>query len=141
MQSEKRNILVSFLIFGTIISIFLLAYRFREDIKIPELLVPLVDGARPSGRYVKAILVSRIGEKDLRLKLLLPCADKQHQVELMQKMPRIKNSFLQSADHPNFAEPFDRRDFKEIKKFLLKVVNNVSDRPVKDVYFENFFYN
>ena len=122
-------------------AILALAYHFKADIKIPELLVPLVDGGRPSGRYVKTVLVSRVGKKDLRLKLLIPCADKRQQIEIMQKMPRIKHSFMQSASHPNFAEPFEQRDFKEIKQYLLKVVNNVSDRPVKDVYFETFFYN
>ena len=90
---------------------------------------------------MKCIVTARIGTKDLRLKFLIPYKNLKEKEELKKKMPAIKHELLMSADRSDIAQAIEQRNFEGIRMHLLQVVNKFAARPVKELYFESFFFD
>jgi hypothetical protein len=140
-MSEKTQIFILLLILTFLVLFSALAYHFKMEIKISDTLTPLKDSAEKSGRHVKCSLLSSIGSKNLVLELLIPCQDNNQQADLKKKIPKIQHALLLSTEQPLFVSSLERRQFPEIKKHLIKIVNEISETPVKEIFFESFFFH
>jgi flagellar basal body-associated protein FliL len=140
-MSEKTQIFILLTILALLVLFSALAYHFKMDIRIPGTLTQDKESADKSGRHVKCSLVSSIGSKNLILEVLIPCQDKSQQAELKKKIPKIQHALLLSTEQPLFVSSLEGRQFPEIKKHLVRIVNEISEKPVKEVFFESFFFH
>jgi hypothetical protein len=46
-----------------------------------------------------------------------------------------------SMDRNNVAQSIEKRDFEGMRKHLINLVNKRDRKPVKALYFENFFFD
>ncbi|MBN1106111.1 MAG: flagellar basal body-associated FliL family protein [Deltaproteobacteria bacterium] len=138
-MAEKRKISLSILfviVLGALIAFMVL---HRRDFKLPELSLRSSPRA-PDSRVVCAI-VTKIGDKHLRMGFIVHVEDRAHQETLLQKLPMIKHDLLVSANNPEWALLYEIRDFDRIRDRLLTIINDYSDKPVRDIYFESFYYD
>jgi flagellar basal body-associated protein FliL len=90
-------------------------------------------------RHVKYNVVLNIGERNfLKMEMAIPCENMEQSIDLNRKMEKIKNDILVSFDHKEMEEWVEQRDFEAIRSKYLKIINQHTDKPVKDLYFASF---
>ena len=70
--------------------------------------------------------------------MAIPCENMEQSIDLNRKMEKIKNDILVSFDHKEMEEWVEQRDFEAIRSKYLKIINQHTDKPVKDLYFASF---
>lgn len=140
---EKDDFFVTIFLIGLVLALSATAYYYREEIRTSKI------SRDKAGRLfysesrmnVKPTLFANIGTKHLRLKLNIPCKDKEQKDELLRKMPRIKHELLMSMNSKEVELSIEQKNFKAIRKHLLQVFNNHVTEPLEELYFEGFFCN
>lgn len=140
---EKDNFFVAIFLAGLVSALAATAYYYREDIRTLKI------SKDKTGRFfssesrmnVKPVLFANIGTKHLRLKLNIPCKDKEQKDDLLRKMPRIKHELLMSMSSKEVELSIEQKNFNAIRKHLLHVFNSHVTEPLEKLYFEGFFYN
>ncbi len=90
-------------------------------------------------RHVKHSVVLNIGERNfLKMEIAIPYENMEQSIDLKRKMKKIHNDILVSFDHKEMEEWVKQRDFEAIKSKYLKIINQHTDKPVKDLYFKTF---
>ena len=137
-MKDKGNIffiVFILLIFATILAAL---YANKDEIQVGKLIL------RPSQKnetQFSCIVVANVALKHLRLKFSIPCHNLNEITHLHKNMPRLKNDMILSIDNQRMSGLIEDRDFENIRKTILTVVNKHTRKPVKTVYFENFFFN
>jgi hypothetical protein len=137
----KTNGLFYFFCVSITIVLFVLLYQNQHEYN-----VPLVSWAKtkltPSNNHPKIVrsnILLDIGERmNVGIKMAIPCETNEQKDKLFRSLKQIKHEFLMNQDQGNLERLVRARDFDGIKKGLLQVVNNYSDRPIKTLYFEEF---
>ena len=142
-MSKKENLFITIFLIGLVMTLIVTLYYYREEIK--NLQIPKNKTAHlfpsKSGMSAKPVLFTNIGTKHLRLKLHIPCNDKEQKNDLIRKMPKIKNELIMSMSGDEMELSIKNKDFNAVRKHLLQVFNNHVTKPLKELYFESFFYN
>jgi flagellar basal body-associated protein FliL len=137
--AEKRKISLSILFVIALGIVIAFMVHHRRDFKLPEL--SLRSSPRVPDSRVACVVVTKIGDKHLRMGFVVHVDDREHQETLLQKLPMIKHDLLVSANSPEWALCYELRDFDRIRDQILKVINVYSSEPVRDIYFESFYYD
>ncbi|MBN1849917.1 MAG: hypothetical protein JW932_15190 [Deltaproteobacteria bacterium] len=132
---------MSLIIICMIISGAIVAYQFRDQIRIERFFYNKQEGAKLSGIYVRVIVTASINDKTLRLRFLLPCQDIQQRDSLLGKLPVIQHEMIMTLSRPEMVRIIEERRFRAMKKLILETVNNYSERSIQKLYLENWFYN
>lgn len=136
--SSRGHSLVYLLLVFFFAALVATIYYFHEEIKIPNLtLQPL----KHEGEKVKCVLVTTVGNKNLRISFSIPSKDKRQREVLLQEIPRIKHELLISIDDPDIKSTFENREFASIRSHLVRVINKHLDQPVDTIYFDSFYYD
>lgn len=111
----------------------------RKDLKIPEF------SSRPSGRtpnnQVGCQIVAKVGERRLRMDLVMAAENRDQRDDLLHKLPAIKHDLLMSASQPDLVPSLELRDFDAIRDHVLRTVNQHTNRPVDQLYFESYSFD
>ena len=113
-------------------------YHYREELKIPDL---HFNPSKKAKKTVSCAVFTAIGSKDLRLGFAMPFKGGRQRKELEQLLPRIKHDLQVTANQPRVASWFEHRDFDAIKNHLLTIINTHTEKPVKVIYLEFFFFD
>lgn len=140
-MSERKKILLSLFFTALFLATLVGIYQFREELQIPVVLREKSSRSRALENKVECNVTAKIGTKDLRLKFLIPYQDLKEREELMKSMPAIKHELLMSGDRSQIAQAIEQRNFEGIRMYLLQVVNRFAARPIKELYFESFFFD
>jgi len=136
-EKKKTSLSIVFVIvLGVVIALML---HHKRDFKLPEL--ALRSSPRVPDSRVECVIVAKIGDKHLRMGFVAHVEDRDHQEILLQKLPMIKHDLLMSANSPEWTLCCELRDFDKIRHQILKVINVYSIEPVRDIYFESFYYD
>ena len=142
MKNERYTTLIALLFVGVVIGLTLLAYQYRNDSRFVKVSKALREGFNaPKKKGVEIVVVAGIEDKNLRLKLSIPIYNLKQKRKFSKRLSRIQHDLILSMGEPNMRQWVKRRNFKAIKKHVLKVVNHYSDVKIKKLYVENFFYN
>jgi len=123
------------LVFATI---FTVMYYQKDEIQLGKL---LFNPSHKNQNHFRCLVVANVALKHLRLKFSIPCSDLKDITHLNKIMPRLKHDMILSIDNENMSRSIKDRDFENIRKTILSVVNRHTRKPVKTIYFENFFFN
>jgi flagellar basal body-associated protein FliL len=118
------------------------AYRYRNDINLPEISLPKLKRGEKKTQTVKCSLLANMGRRHvLKMEMAIPCRDEEQRAELEKKLPRIRSDFLSSVDQSALESWVKERDFPTIRKQVLTVINRHSKEEIGEVYFDafNFF--
>jgi flagellar basal body-associated protein FliL len=140
-MSDLKKIAISLMVMGIIVAGAIAAYKFRDDIKIERFIFNKQDVSRRSGIYVRFIVTASIDDKTLRLRFLVPCQDIKQRDEILGKLPVIQHEMIMTLSRPEMTRVVEKRSFSTMKKYMLKSLNNHSDKSIKKLYLENWFYN
>jgi hypothetical protein len=113
-------------------------YHYRQELKIPKL---HFQPSKKVNQTVSCAVFTAVGSKELRLGFGMPFKGGGQKRELERLLPRIKHDLQVTANQPKVASWFEQRDFDAIKDHLLKIINTHSERPVKVLYLEFFFFD
>jgi len=139
--SDKAKFILILFLAGLVLTLAIIGYLYRSEIRIPGTLQGDRNILRLSGIYVKCTLVADINDQCLRLKWLISCMDMKQKRDVVEKLPRIKHELFMSISRPEVGLAFEQRDFDVMKEHLLMAVNNFTVKPVKKVYIEKYFFN
>jgi len=142
-MSKKENLFSTIFLIGLMVTLIFTVYYYREEIKKLKIQNNNTGHLFPSksGMSAKPALFTNIGTKHLRLKLHIPCKDRKQKNDLLRKMPKIKNDLIMSMSGDEMELSIKNKDFNAVRKQLLQVFNNHVTTPLKELYFESFFYN
>lgn len=115
-----------------------LFHKLGGGIKIPSLMLKPTQESRKS---IRCVVIAKLSGKTMRLVFTIPSEDKIHWYELEDKLPKIKHSVLMLFEHQKLLEILENKDFDNLKKHILKVVNVHSSKPIEAVFLDNFFYD
>ncbi|HDZ23443.1 MAG TPA: flagellar basal body-associated FliL family protein [Desulfobacteraceae bacterium] len=119
-----------------------LSWKYRDELRVPLAHFKKAwDNAYPKGQVRCSVASTVDGNHYLRMKLAIPCEDRKQQLQLSRNLPRFKNQFLMKMSEPEVREAVKNRDFETIRHHIIKILNNISKKPVKSVYFEGFLYD
>lgn len=111
----------------------------RRDLKLPEF------SLRPSGRtpdnQVGCLFLTNVGERHLRMGVVMPAKSRENRDDLLQKLPLIRHDLLMSANDPEFIQSLERRDFDAIRDHVLRSVNRHTKNPVDQLFFESYSFD
>lgn len=81
------------------------------------------------------------GRHYLRLKIAIPCENRNQRLEVTRNLPRFKNELLMEMSDPRMKQAIERRDFETLRHRLVKILNSFTEQRVTNIYFEGFSYN
>ncbi len=137
-MSTKSRTTFHILIVVTFLMVASVVLYTRKDFKLPEF------SFRPSGRadnQVGCLLETRVGDRHLRMNLVMGVENREQRDDLLNKIPAIKNELLMSADRPDFIPYLEIRDFDAIRDHVLRTVNRHTRKPVNRLFFESYFFD
>ena len=89
----------------------------------------------PVGQIIYMVS-SAVGSQHYAMfKLYIPFEDEQERSNLMAKLPKIKDELALSE--LNLTKPLEQKDFMEIKRHILKTVNDITGIPVTELDLED----
>ena len=137
-MKDKGNIffiIFTLLIFATILTAL---YYKKDEIEVGRL---ILNPSQKKQNHFRCLVVANVALKHLRLKFSIPCNDLTEITHLNKNMSRLKHDMLLSIDNDKMSRSIEDRDFDNIRKTIISVVNRHTRKPVKTIYFENFFFN
>lgn len=137
-MSDKHHIAAVLIVICLFSALVLTLYHYRQELRIPNLILHPIHQGR---KTVNCFVFTTIGTKQLRMGFSIPSEDRRHRDELIEKLPRIQHDLQMSSSEPDWSSWIEERNFRAIKGHLLKVVNRHSAKPVKNLYFESFFFD
>ena len=138
-SSHHRIILMGFVPFLLLLA---LAYFFRYEFNISIQLPQESDLTKSLSGTMQCTLISNIQDSHyLRMKLAVPYRDRKQWVEIRNALPKIKNQFIMAISQEGVEEIVQERDFESMRSLLLQIFNKNLERPLDNIYFENFFYD
>jgi flagellar basal body-associated protein FliL len=124
------------LVAGTLIS-----WRYRDELRIP--MTNLGEALNPMHPrdLVRCYVAGTVdGKHYLRMKLAIPCKDREQRLYLTHNLPRFKNQLMMKMSQPEIEEAVRNRDFETLRYHVINILNTISRKPVSTVYFEGFIY-
>jgi hypothetical protein len=109
----------------------------RRELKIPE--ISLKPSNSKSDTHVGCLLVTRVGERHLRMSFYVAAEDRKQRDDMLHKLPVIKHDLLMSANRPEFLSALELRDFDLIREHLLMTVNQYAKNPIDHLFFESYY--
>lgn len=139
---DKSTFWILIIVLGTIFTLTALAYHFRQELDIPHKLRYARDQLlNQEGLYVKFQVAANVGDKSLRLRFSVPCKSMKQKTDLFKKLPGIKHELLMALCDPEMIQSIEQRNFGDIKKNTLRIVNCFTEKAIKQIYVEIFFLN
>lgn len=84
-----------------------------------------------AGNVVYVVSSSIADRHYVRFKLSVPFKDNKEKADLMQKMPKIKEKLSISGTSSGVVQSIKKKDFKTLKKHILKIVNELTSVPIE----------
>ena len=126
---------------GLMILCAVILHQFKVDINLFAMSVRNNKKGNGDSQYVKYNIISNIGTQNiLKMEMVIPYENIDHRRDLKRKMKRIKDDFFVKVDQRKFEEWVLQRDFAAIKNEFLKTINQHTNKPVENIYFESFIY-
>jgi flagellar basal body-associated protein FliL len=70
--------------------------------------------------------------------MAIPYENMEQRRDLRRKMKKIKDDFLTTIEQSKMEEWVKQRDFAAIRNEYLKIINQHTDKPIENLYFESF---
>ena len=140
-MSDLTKIMISIFIAILFLALAIIAYHFRDELKIEKFVFSNKEYIRRAGIFVRISVTAGIEDKTLRVRFLIPCRNMKQKEEILEKLPVIKHELLMTIDRPDVTQSVKNRRFGSLKKQLLQTVNNYSSESVNKLYLENYFFN
>lgn len=138
-NSAKKKMFIGSLLAGLLIfSVWALLY-YDKGINLHIISLSRIINNREDITSVKCKVVQSFGKKGLlSMEMAIPCEDEKQLADLTKKMHIIKSDFLTNLDQMKIEEWVRNGELRTMKTELLKIVNNYTDKPVENLYFESF---
>ena len=144
VSRRRVSTIRSILVFVSKEKIFICAFLAGLLVASPVVYLSLTrsssDRAGSGDGYVGSIVYvvsSSIAERHhVRFKLSIPFSNNKEKTGLMQKLPTIKHELSISGSRPDMAQSIEQKDLKTLKKQILKIVNDVTGVPTKELHLE-----
>jgi len=131
MNKRQKWFLALYAVFFVMMAISLLKSDGAQ-----KLISKLITGKYPEQYYVHLEVISNIDTRShVIMKCYIPCRNKAHKGRLRREIPRIKNDILEHMSE-KMAAMIKERKFEDLKLQLLDIINQYSDSPVKNLYFD-----
>ncbi len=138
-NNEKKTTIVLVLILCVIIFLMGLAYNYREELNLRQRAIDIKNHLFiPRSTGIKFEVTASIEGQILKAKFYIPCNSFQEKQKLTKKIFLIKNEMLMSLSVPENIHAIKKRDFTEIKKNCLGVINKYSSGDINKVYLDFF---
>lgn len=138
---SNRNLLLLITLLGILVTTMVLSHRFRKELDFKRIPLIFQSSHRKTVNQVRCLLVTNLQTDDLRFQISIPCENARQKKELYKIMPKIRHELLMSMNRPEIALEVKERKFEDFRSYLLNVINSVSPKPIKEIYFESFFCN
>jgi flagellar basal body-associated protein FliL len=79
------------------------------------------------------------GRTGLAVNVAIPYDDIKQRSQIYKNMVRIENDFVVKYDQQMIYQLATKKKFSELKKIFLSIINSYVDKPIKKIYFEDFF--
>ena len=115
--------------------------QYKEEITISKLSLGQKKTKKKNdyARYVKSSVISNIGGQNfLKLEMAIPYENLEQRRDLKRKMNKIKDDFIVNIEQKKMEEWVKQRDFAAIRNEYLKIINQHTDKPIKNLYFKSF---
>jgi len=115
--------------------------QYREEITISKLSLSQKNTKRKDeySRFVKSSVISNLGGQTiLKLEMAIPYENIEQRRDLNRKMKKIKDDLLVHVEQKKMEEWVKQRDFAAIRNEYLKIINQHTDKPIKNLYFRTF---
>ena len=138
---SKSNNLVALLFIGLLLSTLFIMSRYQKGYKFdaPAWANVKKETNNKSAKVVRSEVLLDMGKNiNLGLKMAIPFETRKQKSDLTRNLKRIQSDFLMDHDREGLRSLVQERNFKSIKEKLLRVVNHYTDKPIKNLYFEEF---
>lgn len=131
---------------GIVIGLLLFYYyHHNQDLGIK--LKPLSSSSPPKSiETVKKTSYTRVrltlatgGRTGLAVNVAIPYDDVNQRSQIYKNMVKIENDFVVKYDQQMLYQLATKKKFSELKKIFLSIINTYVDKPIKKIYFEDFF--
>ena len=85
------------------------------------------------------LTISTGGRTGLSVNVAIPYDDLNQRLQINKNMVRIENDFIVKYDQQMLYQLATKKKFSELRKIFLSIVNSYVDKPIKKIYFEDFF--
>lgn len=141
-RTEQGPFLILLFILLSIIILTCLAYHYRDELKLSQMLEDIKEQLLLPGRIsIKFDVHAGIDDQNLNIKFLVPCNDLSEKKRIQKRLPRIRHEMLMTMSRPEVIDAIKHHDFKQIKIYFLDVINNFSNEKIEKIYLELFFIN
>ena len=79
------------------------------------------------------------GRTGLAVNVAIQYDDLDQRSQIYKNIVRIENDFVVKYDQQMLYQLATKKKFSELKKIFLNIINNYVDKPIKKIYFEDFF--
>ena len=134
-----RKIFTTILIVGLSVLCVGLLDHYEADINFSNISIKKRKKDDGYSQHLKYKMVSNIGESNiLKMEMAIPYENREQRLDLKRNMQKIKNDILVTFDQKEMEEWVEQRNFKAIKSKYLAIINQHTDKPVKDLFFASF---
>ncbi len=136
---NTRKIYTTIFIIGIVVGCIGLIDHYKADINLSKISIKKSKKNDGYARHVKYKMVSNLGEgKILNLEMAIPYKNREERINLKRNMQKIKNDILVTFDQEEMEEWVEQRNFEAIKSQYLAIINQHTDKPVKELFFASF---
>ena len=79
------------------------------------------------------------GRTGVAINAAIPYDDVNQRSQIYKNLVRIENDFVVKYDQQMLYQLATKKKYSELKKIFLSIINTYVDKPIKKVYFEDFF--
>jgi len=148
LMLDKKYIKALFWIFALLIIIIFFYYNYDtnylKDISISKFSTNKNSVYRNPLRNHKVILtkfhMSVDADNSIGFEIAIPYKTQKRRHQLSKYSKRIKSDFILNVSEENLKMWVEQRKYDDIKSKFIEIADKYLDEPVKDVYFNIFFY-
>ena len=136
---KMRKIFTTALIIGLSVLCIGLLDHYKADINFSKISIKKCKRDDGYSRHLRYKMVSNLGEgKILKMEMAIPYENREERIDLKRNMQKIKNDILVTFDQEEMEEWVEQRNFEAIKSKYLAIINQYTDKPVKELFFASF---
>lgn len=137
-KSTMKKFCISFIALLVISLLIILLYYNWGKMAFPVILDKFVTKNVPDPSIV---FVANIESKILRLKIRVVCNKQAQRDAIIKKKPRIKHVMVNLIKEEEMKRYVLNREFGELRKAILRIINKEIAEPVKTIHIEQFFFD
>jgi len=149
MKLEKTDLRITgiMVISIGILICLLLVYYYHHNQILGIKLTPLSSSSRSKSldsvkknNYTRLRLTLATGGRTgLAVNVAIPYDDITQRSQIYRNMVRIENDFVVKYDQQMLYQLATQKKYSELKKIFLNIINTYVEKPIKKIYFEDFF--